>query len=209
MSIDVALEKMITENYIRSPMLFHGPKGAGKKEKALAFAKKLLGEKKDHPDLFTFEPEGKSEIHTVSAMKRLIHEADMAPFEAPHKIFIIFDAHRLTDTSSNAILKTLEEHPKHTIIILITDEPHHLIPTIRSRLFSIPFHKKPAPPTTFPEITLENYESLAADIGTDKEKGEALLLSLANHSNDELILKALHGYRHHIKLSTCLEYVLL
>ncbi|MDN3507325.1 MAG: hypothetical protein P0S94_00210, partial [Simkaniaceae bacterium] len=146
--------------------------------------------------------------HTVAAMKRLIHEADMAPFEAPHKIFIIFDAHRLTDTSSNAILKTLEEHPNHTIIILITDEPHHLIPTIRSRLFSIPFHKKPDAPPTFPEITLENYESLAHEIGTDKEKGEQLLLSLANHQNNDLILKALHGYRHHIKLSTCLEYIL-
>jgi DNA polymerase III subunit delta' len=72
-----------------------------------------------------------------------VHEA-AAYRTAAHghgKVFIIDEAELLDDTSQNALLKTLEEPPRETYIILITSRPDRLLPTIRSRCQIVQFHR--------------------------------------------------------------------
>ncbi len=119
-------------------LLFHGPDGIGKGHFALEIAHALFGKtKKDHPDLHLLFP--LDEQHPVSTIRELIQEASLPPFEAPVKFFIIHDAEKMLPTSSNALLKTLEEPPPRTHFILLSSQPSLLLPTITSRCFKIPF----------------------------------------------------------------------
>lgn len=86
-----------------------------------------------HPDLTLFHPEGKINLHPIEAMRRLIHEVNMAPFEARCKVFVIFEAEKMQAPSANALLKTLEEPSAHSYILLLTDDSKALLPTILSR----------------------------------------------------------------------------
>lgn len=88
----------------------------------------------NHPDLHLFKPEGKVGLHTIASMRRLIDEVYLPPFEAPCKLIVIFDADRMLPTSSNILLKTLEEPAPQTIIVLLAKSPKELLPTILSRL---------------------------------------------------------------------------
>lgn len=69
----------------------------------------------------------------VDAMRDLEREANFRPFEGRARVFIIEDAERLNDAASNALLKTLEEPPATTHLVLVTQRPAALLPTIRSR----------------------------------------------------------------------------
>lgn len=75
----------------------------------------------------------------VDAMRDLEREANFRPFEGNARIFIIEDAEKLNEASSNAILKTLEEPPATSHLILLTSRPATLLPTIRSRCQTIRF----------------------------------------------------------------------
>jgi len=115
-------------------LLFYGPEGVGKGLFALALAKMLIGSSK--ADLHVYTPDGN---HAVQAMRQLIDEVGMPPFESPCKVFIVHDADKMLAPSSNALLKTLEEPPADTIIILTTSEPDKILPTILSRCRKVPF----------------------------------------------------------------------
>jgi len=69
----------------------------------------------------------------VDAIRDLERHAHMTPYEAQARFFIIDDADKMNDESSNALLKTLEEPPSTSYIFLITSRPDSLLPTIRSR----------------------------------------------------------------------------
>ncbi len=69
----------------------------------------------------------------VDAIRDLEKHANFRPFESNARFFIIDDADKMNDESSNALLKTLEEPPSTTYIFLITSRPDSLLPTIRSR----------------------------------------------------------------------------
>ncbi len=106
------------------------------KELALALMGKehaLKLEKEIHPDMRLYSPQGKIGMHPMESMRGLINEVSLPPFEAPVRLFVIDQAHRMLPTSSNALLKTLEEPTAHTHIILITSEPPTPLPTIVSR----------------------------------------------------------------------------
>lgn len=121
-------------------LLFEGPKGVGKGECSISFALELLKTtKKDPPDLRQLFPEGKAHHHPMHAIKRFIEEASLPPFEAEKKVFIIHEAERMLPSSSNALLKTLEEPLPAVVIILVTSHSDRLLPTITSRCFSVPF----------------------------------------------------------------------
>jgi len=75
----------------------------------------------------------------VDAIRDLEREANFRPFEANQRIFVIDDADRMNEESSNALLKTLEEPPSTTFLILVTSRPDSLLQTIRSRCQTIRF----------------------------------------------------------------------
>jgi DNA polymerase-3 subunit delta' len=69
----------------------------------------------------------------IAPMRELEREANFRPFEGKARVFLIEDADKLNDHSSNALLKTLEEPPRTSHLILLTSRPSALLPTIRSR----------------------------------------------------------------------------
>jgi len=75
----------------------------------------------------------------VDQMRHIEGEANFRPFEGKARVFIVDDSDKLNDASANALLKTLEEPPPTSHIILITSRPAMLLPTIRSRCQAIRF----------------------------------------------------------------------
>ncbi|OGL45902.1 MAG: hypothetical protein A2149_07945 [Candidatus Schekmanbacteria bacterium RBG_16_38_11] len=72
-------------------------------------------------------------------IRGIVKEIYLKPSEGRRKVFIIDDAHKMTEEAADAFLKTLEEPPKDSIIILVTSKPEMLLPTIHSRCRKIKF----------------------------------------------------------------------
>jgi DNA polymerase-3 subunit delta' len=90
----------------------------------------------EHPDFHSVRPESKSRHITVEQIRELERELYLRPFMAPLKVAVIFDAERMclgSASAANAFLKTLEEPPAHTLILLTSGRPAMLLPTIISR----------------------------------------------------------------------------
>ncbi len=128
-------------------LLFSGPEGVGKNSFAVAFLQELFGEKHAkkiaegvHPDVKRLKVEGKTRLHPVTAIKEMIEDASISPFEAKRKVYIIEEADRMLPASSNTLLKTLEEPPAHVFFILLTSHEEEILPTIISRCSKVPFH---------------------------------------------------------------------
>jgi DNA polymerase III subunit delta' len=96
-----------------------------------------------HPDVGLVVPYKRNvRIGSIRALER---EANFLPFEASARVFVIDDADKMNDASSNALLKTLEEPPATSHIILMASRADSLLPTIRSRCQVIRFAPVPAP----------------------------------------------------------------
>lgn len=136
--------------------LFIGPRGSGKQAMALTLAQAVNCEKldadacgrcdscrkiqaKNHPDVQWIQPESKSRRITIDQIRDFIRAVNLKAGEARIKVGIIVDADRMDDSPANAFLKTLEEPPANTIIILLTAEPQRLLPTILSRCLKLAF----------------------------------------------------------------------
>lgn len=91
----------------------------------------------DHPDVGLVQPAGR--VFHVVQMRSIEKETNFRPFEGNVRVFLIDDADKLNDQSANALLKTLEEPPRTSNIILITSRPAMLLPTIRSRCQQVRF----------------------------------------------------------------------
>lgn len=145
-----ALKRMVEQKSVPNTLLFYGPDGIGKSLFALGLAELLMGSQHahklatlNHPDLHIFRPEGKSAIHTMESVRKLIDEVALPPFEAPVKVFIIHDANQMLPYSSNALLKTFEEPSFHSYFILLTSAIDAMLPTIVSRCRKVPFFPIP------------------------------------------------------------------
>jgi DNA polymerase-3 subunit delta' len=96
----------------------------------------LAAAPQEHPDFHSVRPESKSRSITVLQIRELERELYLRPFIAPLKVAVIFDAERMClggAAAANAFLKTLEEPPAHTLILLTSGRPAMLLPTIISR----------------------------------------------------------------------------
>lgn len=94
-----------------------------------------------HPDVLIFPPDGPSQLIAIDQARYLREQARLAPAEGRQRVFILTHADKATEPASNALLKTLEEPVPSLTLILTSENPHHLLPTIRSR--AIPFHFSP------------------------------------------------------------------
>jgi DNA polymerase-3 subunit delta' len=137
--------------------LFRGPRGAGKRAAARAFAAELLAagaadpddarrrallDPSPHPDLVWLAPRGAQ--HLVEEVReRVIRGAAYRPFEGNRRVFVIEAAEALRDESQNALLKTLEEPPPFASLLLLSDEPELLLETVTSRCQEVEFSPLP------------------------------------------------------------------
>lgn len=137
--------------------MFSGPEGGGKKLMSIAFAKLLNCPQKGsdscpcsvcsridggiYPDVSLFEYEGKQVITVDNVREEIERGIFLKPFESTYKIFIVDGAERMNTSAQNAFLKTLEEPPPYSIIVLITHLPSMILPTIRSRCHTVAFGK--------------------------------------------------------------------
>lgn len=146
------LSSMVEKKAIGHALCFAGPDGIGKSLFAWAFACRILttfDPDKDHarkiqagqhPDIHVYRPEGKLGLHSIQSLRQFGEEVYLPPFEASWKVFIIHDADRMLSTSANALLKTFEEPPPRTVIILLSRSHAALLPTILSRCCTLHFH---------------------------------------------------------------------
>jgi DNA polymerase-3 subunit delta' len=90
-------------------------------------------EKGVHPDWHMIEPEKKSRVISVDAMREFQRKFSQTSFAGGWKIGVIVSADCLHTSSANAFLKTLEEPPEQTVFFLLTDQVQRLLPTVISR----------------------------------------------------------------------------
>ncbi|MHC4943651.1 MAG: DNA polymerase III subunit [Planctomycetota bacterium] len=149
------LSGLLEESRLPHALLFSGPDGVGKARvgRWLAAAllcpshgcgtcstcKRVLGG--FHPDFHEVcADEGRREI-LIQQIRGLIEALFTKPFEASGKAALIDEADRMNEESQNAFLKSLEEPPDSTVLILVTSTPERLLPTILSRCQRIRFNR--------------------------------------------------------------------
>lgn len=117
-----------------------------------------------HPDFFILRPESKSRRVSIAQVRQLEHSLSRRPHRAQLKVALILEAERMCippAEAANAFLKTLEEPPDHSLLLLTSDRPEQLLPTVRSRCLTFPIvpGKNPAPLPGIEELTRAWMES--------------------------------------------------
>nr|AIA13456.1 DNA polymerase III, delta subunit [uncultured bacterium] len=79
----------------------------------------------------------------IDSIREMQSTVGLSPYVGRWKIYIIGDAERMNEEASNALLKTLEEPPRHTIIMLLAPDEVSVLPTIASRCFLVPLREMP------------------------------------------------------------------
>ena len=99
-----------------------------------------------HPDCYALRPAGKMRQISADATRTLINKVQVSGSVSTHKVAIVYECDRMNTAAANVFLKTLEEPPAHTTLLLLTTRPYALLPTIRSRCLSFRF---PAAPSSY------------------------------------------------------------
>ena len=142
----ILLRKAQANDRLAHAYLVTGPEGSGARDVGIGLAGILVGETAaplKHPDVHIAEPESKSRRITIDQVRELERELQMRSLRGGRKVAIIFDADRLVEQAANAFLKTLEEPPRSSHIILVSSLPDQLLETILSRCIEVPIKKGP------------------------------------------------------------------
>lgn len=183
------ISRALQNNGVAHAYLFYGLESVGKRLTAIEFAKALNCENSSpgnccddcascrkidegiHPDFFIIEPvkstaSAREGIIKVEAIRELQRKLAYLPYEGKTKVAIIDEAETMNPQAANSFLKTLEEPPASTVIILIASNPFRLFQTIVSRCQGIRFNPLPvsvvrqiiAPRAEDGEITFEELD---------------------------------------------------
>jgi DNA polymerase-3 subunit delta' len=115
-----------------------------------------------HADIHWARPESKSRVVTVEQMRDLMQQIQLKPTEAEFKVAVIAGADRLNAQAANAFLKTLEEPPSNSVLILLSIEPSRILETILSRCLRLNFSGDGARPLDAAQTEwLEKFGTLA------------------------------------------------
>ncbi len=157
--VATTLRQSVKQSRISHSYLFCGPRGSGKTTTARIIAKAANcldlqdgdpcnqcaicqaindGRFMDIIELDAASNRGIDEIRDIR------EKVNFSPAQGSRKVYIIDEAHMLTDAAANAFLKTLEEPPGHVIFVLCTTEAHKIIPTIVSRCQRFDFRRIPS-----------------------------------------------------------------
>ena len=153
------LRNALRMGQIHHAYLFAGPRGTGKTTTARLLAKAVncLAPVEERPcnrcEICRAVNEGRlmdlieidAASHTgVDNVRDILEKVPFRPTQARYKVYVIDEAHMLSTSAFNALLKTLEEPPEHVIFVLATTEPHKILPTVLSRCQRFEFRRIPA-----------------------------------------------------------------
>jgi DNA polymerase-3 subunit gamma/tau len=187
------LQNALASGRLAHAFLFSGPRGVGKTSVARILAKALnclKGGPTPHPcnacqvcreitggsSMDVLEIDGASN-RGIDEVRDLREKIKYLPAQGRYRVYIIDEAHMLTDPAFNALLKTLEEPPAHAVFILATTAPHKVPVTILSRCQRYDFRRIPTP------LIQSQLQKLAAQEGWRlEEEGLALVARAAEGS---------------------------
>lgn len=152
------LQKAILNDHLPQAYLFLGPEGVGKRLTALTLAKTLNCEEEredccerclscrkiedsNHPDVSLIRPDG--QFIRIEAIRQLQRSLSYRPYEGKQRVCVLDGADRIKAEGANALLKTLEEPPPDTLLILLATERDLLLPTVVSRCQEVRFTSLP------------------------------------------------------------------
>jgi DNA polymerase-3 subunit delta' len=138
------LKRAYDQNRLAHAHLISGPPGSGKQMLAAELANLVNGTNPNDVfsakgrDIFVAQPESKSRRIVIEQIRDLEHALQMRTSRGRRKVAIIVDADRLQPQAANAFLKTLEEPPRDSLLLLLSALPEALPETILSRCITIP-----------------------------------------------------------------------
>ncbi len=152
------LQQALLKDRLPHAYLFLGPEGIGKRLTALTLAKTLNCEQgkgdccekclpcrkiedSNHPDVGVISPDG--QFIKIDQIRQLQRSLSYRPYEGRKRVCILDNADRMKAEGANALLKTLEEPPPDTLLILLAPETDALLPTIVSRCQQVSFTPLP------------------------------------------------------------------
>lgn len=172
------LRNALASGRIHHAYLFAGPRGTGKTTMARLLAKAVncLAPGDQRPcnecticqainagrllDLIEIDAASNTGVDDVRELRERV---SFQPNEARYKVYVVDEVHMLSNAAFNALLKTLEEPPAHTIFVLATTEPHKILPTVLSRCQRFDFHRIPVDEISDRLEWLAKQEGIQAD----------------------------------------------
>lgn len=228
------LQRLLSNGRVSATMIFAGPDGVGKRQFAITFAKAANCQKAldnsyaldscdecatcrridegTYGDVTIIQPDG--QFIKIAQTRGMAEEVYYRPREGRQKFFIIDEADRLRDEAANSLLKTLEEPPPTSTLILLTSRPNSLLQTIRSRSQRMNF----APLTTaeMEKFLAENYPRPAADTAllarvTEGRIGQATAFDLSVYRQERRtlieLLELMATGQNRVRLLKAAEYI--
>ncbi len=175
------IERAIERQRLSHSLLLHGDDFDTLLLVAHALADRLLNPPdaparfpiEQHPDCYALRPAGKMRQISAEATRNLIGRVQVSAAVGSRKVAIIHEADRMNVAAANVFLKTLEEPPAHTTLLLLTTRPYALLPTIRSRVLHFRF------PSIAATIAADGWPAWLADY-------QAWLGRLADSATDKI-----------------------
>ena len=222
------LDKALRRGRIPSAYLFYGQESVGKKFTAIEVSKALncttLGPvdscdqctsclkigKLIHPDLFILEPKKSSPasreaILKIDEIRELQKKLIYLPYEGNTKVAIINNAECMNPQAANSFLKTLEEPPTKTLIILIVSNPYQLLPTVVSRCQGIRFY--PFPSEAIKTIICHHLETETGESQPEEiELRSRRSMGQVSHALEEDLLKTSQDREELIRLISIVSF---